>query len=472
MTSRRPTSLALRLFVLAAVWSLIALAIAYAVLISSYRTSAERAFGDILDLHLFNVVAAIQQDEVGQIYGNPQLGDPRFESFHSGWYWQAIRLGERDQVIVSPSLANGRLRLFNLEEQPFDESFQRVMDIEGPTGEALRAVEQLVLFDSTGDRLAFAVAGDLGLVEADIARFRNRLLTVFAILAAGILAITMLQVRLGLRPLRSVEQSLLAIREGRAEKLDGAYPREIAPLTSELNALIETNAKTVERARTHVGNLAHALKTPLSVVTNEARAEGSPLGDKVVEQAGLMRHQIDYYLDRARVAAAGGLVTTVTDVAPLAETFGRAMTKIYQDRGISLDIEIEDGARFQGEKQDLEELFGNLVDNAFKWANARVRLSCRRIDANDIEGGDIEGGDIEGGDRPMLEIIVEDDGPGLTAEERKEAMRRGRRLDESQPGSGLGLSIVRDLTDLYNGAFELAASPLGGLRAILRLPAA
>jgi len=282
---KQPVSLALRLFVLAAVWSLIALAAAYVVLISFYRTSVERSFEEVIDLHLFNVVAAIQQDEVGQIYGSPQLGDPRFESFHSGWYWQAIRLGERDQVIVSPSLANGRLALFNLEEVPFDENFRRVMDIDGPNGERLRAVEQLVLFDASGDRLAFAVAGDLGLVEADIGRFRNLLLVVFALLGVGLVAITMLQVRLGLKPLRAVGRALTAIREGKAERLDGTYPREIAPLTTELNALIETNAKTVERARTHVGNLAHALKTPLSVITNEARSEGTPLGEKVIEQA-------------------------------------------------------------------------------------------------------------------------------------------------------------------------------------------
>lgn len=456
---RQPSSLALRLFFLSAIWSLIALAAAYAVLIAYYRTSVERGFEDIINIHLFNVVAAIQQDEVGQITGSPQLGDPRFESFHSGWYWQAIRLGEQDQVIASPSLADGRLALFNLEEAPFDGNFRRVMDIDGPNGEKLRAVEQLVLFDSSGDRLAFAVAGDLGLVEADIADFRKLLLIVFAVLGVGLVAITVAQVLFGLKPLRAVGRALTAIREGRAERLAGAYPREIAPLTAELNALIETNAKTVERARTHVGNLAHALKTPLSVITNEARSEGSPLGDKVIEQAGLMRHQIDYYLDRARVAATGGVVTTVTEVAPVAETFARAMSKIYADRGTTLTLDIAPGVRFQGEKQDLEELLGNLVDNSFKWAKSEVRLACRRLPDAAAE-------------RSMLEIVVEDDGPGLSEQERKEAMRRGRRLDESQPGSGLGLSIVRDLAELYNGGFELAASPLGGLRAILRLPSA
>jgi signal transduction histidine kinase len=459
--SRKPLSLALRLFILAAVWSLLALAVAYFVLVSYYRSNVERGFETLLDLHLFNVVAAIQQDEVGQIYGEPQLGDPRFESFHSGFYWQVIRLGEPgkrpDQVLVSPSLAGERLGLRRIEEVPFDSNFRRAMDVEGPAGERLRAVEQIIVFDSTGDRLSFTAAADLGTLDADIDDFRNLLLVVFTVLGVGLVAITVLQVRVGLTPLRQVGNALTAVREGRAEALTGTYPREIVPLTTEINALIESNAKIIERARTQVGNLAHALKTPLSVITNEARTEKGAFGEKVIEQAGLMRHQIDYYLDRARVAASAGIVSAVTDVEPVAETFARAMTRIYADRGIDLALEIEPGSRFQGERQDLEELFGNLVDNAFKWAKSNVRLSCRIVTDKD---------------RKMLDIVVEDDGPGLSEEECREAMRRGRRLDETQPGSGLGLSIVRDLADLYDGAFELSRSPLGGLQALLRLPAA
>ncbi len=456
-TPRQPLSLALRLFILAASWSLLALAVAYFVLTSYYRDGVERGFETLLDLHLFNVVAAIQQDEAGNILGVPQLGDPRFESFHSGWYWQAVRLGETDEILVSPSLAGGRLALKNIEEVPFDDGFRRVMDVEGPGGERLRAIEQLVVFDSTGDQFSFTAAAELGGVDADIARFRTLVLVVFTVLGVGIVAIAVLQVRVGLTPLRQVGRALTGIREGREERLTGAYPREIAPLTAEINALIDSNAKIVERARTHVGNLAHALKTPLSVITNDARTEKSPFGDKVVEQAGLMRHQIDYYLDRARVAASSGIVSAVTDVEPVAETFARAMGRIYIDRGIEFALDIEAGSRFQGERQDLEELFGNLVDNAFKWAKSQVRLSCRLEPV---------------AERKMLEIVVEDDGPGLSEAECREAMRRGKRLDETQPGSGLGLSIVRDLADLYGGSFELARSPLGGLRALLRLPAA
>ena len=458
---RRPLSLSFRLFVLATAWIAVALASALFVLLSYYRTSVERGFESLLDLHLFNVVAAIQQDENGLPVGAPQLGDPRFSAFQSGWYWQVIRLGAgRDELLVSPSLSGTRLLLPRIEDVPFGSDFQRVMDIAGPGGDQrLRAIEQLVVFGDTGDRLAFTVTGDLAEVEDEIGAFRNLVLAVFGLLGFGLVALTLLQVRIGLKPLRDVRHALGAIREGRAPRLEGDYPAEIAPLTREINALIESNAKIIERARTQVGNLAHARKTPLAVITNEARAAKTPLGAKVAEQAGLMRHQIDYYLDRARVAATAGVAVSVTEVAPVAETFARAMRRIYADRGTTLDVEVPTGLRFQGEKQDLEELLGNLVDNAFKWAKSRVVLTCRAIPGS---GPD---------ERAMLAITVEDDGPGLTEEECAEAVRRGRRLDETQPGSGLGLSIVRDLADLYGGDFALARSDLGGLKATLRLPA-
>lgn len=458
---RAPLSLSFRLFVLAAAWTAIALATALYVLIAYYRASVERGFNSLLDLHLFNVVAAIQQDENGLPVGAPQLGDPRFAAFQSGWYWQVIRLGEgRDELLVSPSLSGARLLLPRIEDVPFGSDFQRVMDIDGPAGRRLRAIEQLVVFGDTGDRLSFTVTGDLGEVEYEIAAFRNLVLAVFGLLGLGLAAATLLQVRIGLKPLRDVRAALGAIREGRAVRLEGDYPAEIAPLTREINALIESNAKIIERARTQVGNLAHALKTPLAVITNEARAARTPLGAKVTEQAGLMRHQIDYYLDRARVAATAGVAVSVTEVAPVAETFARAMRRIYADRGTTLDVDVPAGLRFQGERQDLEELMGNLVDNAFKWARSRVVLTCRALPASGSDG------------RPMLAVTVEDDGPGLTDAQCAEAVRRGRRLDETQPGSGLGLSIVCDLADLYGGDFALARSGLGGLKATLRLPAA
>jgi signal transduction histidine kinase len=268
---------------------------------------------------------------------------------------------------------------------------------------------------------------------------------------------TLLQVRFGLQPLRRIEQALSAVRAGEASTLEGELPAEIEPLQHELNQLINSNQDIVERARTQVGNLAHALKTPLAVIINEAREDKSPFAAKVADQANLMRNQINHYLDRARMAARVGIGRS-TEVRPVAEALGRALERINSDRGISIGIECASGVRFQGEKQDLEEMLGNLMDNACKWARARVVVTAT-APARDAKG-----------DARRIVITVEDDGPGLNTEERARIGKRGMRLDETKPGSGLGLSIVNDLAQSYRGRFSLDPSGLGGLLARLELP--
>jgi signal transduction histidine kinase len=252
-----------------------------------------------------------------------------------------------------------------------------------------------------------------------------------------------------------MHQNLAQIRSGEAERLEGEQPEEIRPLQQELNALIQSNRDIVDRARTHVGNLAHALKTPLSVIANEARAHGGPLSAKMVEQAEIMRTQITHHLDRARMAARSGAIGDVTDVARVLQALKRTVDRIYEERGIEIAIASAPRLKFQGEKQDFEEMVGNLLDNACKWARSRVKASAERADGTG-----------------KFTVIVDDDGPGLTEEDRSKIGRRGQRLDETKPGSGLGLSIVADLAHLYKGRFELEPSPEGGLRARLELPAA
>jgi signal transduction histidine kinase len=265
-------------------------------------------------------------------------------------------------------------------------------------------------------------------------------------------------VRFGLAPLKRITGGLAAIRAGKAERLVGDFPKEIAPLARETNALIEANKEIVERARTHVGNLAHALKTPLSVMVNEASARpGDTLAAKVLEQADIMRDQVARHLERARLAARLTVVGSFTEVEPVVSSLARTMEKIYRGRGIAIELHAKDEVRFRGERQDLEEMMGNLVDNACKWANARVAIEVdreRRGEAN------------------VVRIIVDDDGRGLSPSEREEVAKRGRRLDETKPGSGLGLSIVVELAALYRGELTLGTAPLGGLRAELVLPAA
>jgi signal transduction histidine kinase len=277
---------------------------------------------------------------------------------------------------------------------------------------------------------------------------------------------TIFQVRFGLAPLKRISDSIADIRSGRAERLEGEFPVEIAPLARETNALIDANREIVERARTHVGNLAHAIKTPLSVIVNEASARsGDAFAEKVLEQTDVMRDQVAHHLERARIAARLTIIGTVTEVAPVIEALRRTMEKIHRDRGIVIEVEADTSAKFRGERQDIEEMVGNLVDNACKWAESRVfiELLVERAGGAAARAGGIEGGST-------LRIIVDDDGRGLSPDERATVSRRGARLDESKPGSGLGLSIVVDLAALYGGSLTLGTAPIGGLRAELVLP--
>jgi signal transduction histidine kinase len=304
-----------------------------------------------------------------------------------------------------------------------------------------------------------AVAGDASEIFDESRTFDYYLGGTFAALTIGLLFTTIFQVRFGLAPLKRISDAIADIRSGRAERLEGEFPVEIAPLARETNALIDANRDIVERARTHVGNLAHAVKTPLSVIINEASAhERDPFAAKMIEQAEMMRNQVAHHLERARMAARLTVVGTVTDVGPVVEALRRTMEKIHRDRDVAIDVDVSPAAKFCGERQDLEEMVGNLVDNACKWAHSRafINVSVRPP---------------SGAEPAMLRIIVDDNGQGLSDAERMQASQRGRRLDETKPGSGLGLSIVTDLAALYGGRLTLDTAPIGGLRAELLLPA-
>ena len=253
-----------------------------------------------------------------------------------------------------------------------------------------------------------------------------------------------------------------SIRSGRSRRLEGELPAEIEPLQSELNALIHSNQEIVDRARTQVGNLAHALKTPLAVMTNEARGDETGLGSKVAEQAQMMRDQISHYLDRARMAARVGVIGRVTPVEPRLEPLVRTWSASTRTRGIAIAVTCPPGARFQGEQQDLEEMLGNLLDNACKWAKA---ASILKVDGRDVARRHARSAAAahHHGRRRRA---------GATAEQRAQIGKRGMRLDETKPGSGLGLSIVRDLAPSYRGRLTLEPPSTAGLKAVLDLPAA
>jgi signal transduction histidine kinase len=458
----RANSLALRLFVSATAVTVIILLITGVVLSSLYREGAERSFDRRLGVYLKTLVADVAAPEDNEKF-TQSLGEPLFELPLSGWYWQVTRLSTpKPETRSSRSLWDAGLPNLEEENVPTSADGTRKRYVPGPEDQRLRLVERTVDLGDEG-RYRVAVAGDALEIEDETQAFDRAIMVTFGVLAIVLLLTTMFQVRFGLAPLKRISESLAAIRSGKAERLEGRFPVEIAPLARETNALIDANREIVERARTHVGNLAHALKTPLSVMMNEANARGEdPLAAKVREQTGVMRDQVQRHLERARIAARATVVGTVTDVAPVVTSLARTMEKIHRDRGIAIDIDTPRETRFRGERQDLEEMVGNLVDNACKWAESRVAIEV--LPAAD-----------DAADKALkLRVVVDDDGPGLTAAQREQigTVRRGQRLDETKPGSGLGLSIVTDLAALYGGALTLGTAPIGGLRAELVLPAA
>ena len=453
----RLNSLAFRLFASAAAWTLVVLPITALILISLYRQAVEKNFDARLNVYLTSLVASTTQGGATSPKEPTNLGEPVFGIPFSGWYWQIKPLnGATRPEVVSDSLLDQQLTLPSQSDVPPDKSLTRRAYAPGPEGQRLRVVErEIKLAGPLSTPYSYAVAGDASEIDRDLAEFTTMLIAALAVLGLGLVMATFFQVRFGLSPLRAMRQNLAQIRSGEAERLEGDQPEEIRPLQQELNALIQSNREIVDRARTHVGNLAHALKTPLSVISNEARTHEGSLANRVVEQAEIMRTHITHYLDRARVAARSSVIGDITDVDQVLQALKRTLHRLYEERGLDVEVASIPGLKFQGEKQDFEEMVGNLLDNACKWASSRVKAEARRA---------------HGGKR--FAVIVDDDGPGLTEAERAKVAKRGQRLDESKPGSGLGLSIVAELAHLYKGRFDLEPSPEGGLRATLELPAA
>ena len=449
-------SLGTRLFFSAAVCCVLILVLAGVGLTTFYRRSAERGFDERLSVYIKQLVADLAAPPETERQTIGDLGEPRFDLPLTGWYWQITRLdGERPNVRASRSLVGGQLpKLLDQSITPNSRGL-RESYVSGPDDRLLRILEREIDVGEDG-RFTVAVAAPADEIEGDIRDFRFALAMTFLLLGIALVASTLVQVRFGLRPLVRLRSAVGTVRTGENPRIVGQYPPDLAPLASELNQLIDANHEILDRARTQVGNLAHALKTPLSVMMNEADTSGDgQLPQTVRAQAAIMRDQVQYYLDRARAAALSGALGGVTEIAPSLDALLRTFTKISQGKGISGSHMIAPGLRFRGEKQDLEEMLGNLLDNAFKWASSTVAVSLAGEKAPDTE---------------RIALLIDDDGPGLPEEAMAEVLKRGRRLDETTPGSGLGLSIVVDIAKLYGGSLTLQRSPLGGLRARLELP--
>ena len=451
----RFNSLAFRLIAAAAVWTLLALLAGGVVLSNAFRSSVQGDFDAELQGDLDSLVAAAGHDRSGKIELAPRYLGAAFQRAYSGSYWQIVPVGG-GETLISHSLLDRTLSFSDSEPVKDGLIWGHAV---GPEQQHLRMLSRRIEFPITAtaqpdDSRAYLlfVAGDMRQLDRRIAEFNGTLIWSFVILGLGLVAAVFIQVRVGLQPLRKVTLALQRIRDGTARRLEGTFPAEIEPLALELNSLIEHSAEVVGRARSYVSNLAHFLKTPLTVLSSEASANPGALADAVSRQVASMRRQVDHYLALARAAGALDVLGNRTLVAPVLDDLARVLRRIHAESALTIDVQCSPTLAFRGERQDLEEMAGNLIDNACKWAQGRVQVSAE-------SGG------------PTFHLLVQDNGPGLTPQERAHVGERGERLDESVPGSGLGLAIVRDIAKLYGGSLALDTSPLGGLRACLTLPA-
>lgn len=450
-------SLLRRLSLLALGWGVILLAVGAVSLTAVFRqtvlTDLDNRQANIAEFLLIQ----LESTPDGGVVLTRDLLDPRFGQVFSGRYWQVSRAdapADAEPIERSRSLWDETLVISeSLRAAALAASGQPVAgNATGPDGEPLRLSVRAVVLPGQSDPVIIIAAEDR--------RPSDRRVWTFGLAAAGLLAGfaillavgVVVQVRVGLSPVLKLRRAVARVRDGETQKIAGQYPSEMMPLATELNALIDHSREVVERARTHVGNLAHALKTPITVLSNEARGDETRLGDLVRRQTGAMTGQVEHHLRRARAAANAKTIGARTPVEEVLDDLGRTLRRIYARRGITLDWEVEDAPVFRGERQDLEDLVGNLMDNACKWA-----VSCVLIQARSSADG------------PVL-LTVEDDGPGLDPEARERVLGRGVRLDEQAPGTGFGLAIVSDLVKAYGGELKLEVSPLGGLRASLVLP--
>ena len=460
---RRP-SLVRRLVLLAVVWNAAVLIVAGVFLTAQFRDAAIRRFDQSLAV-LTDDLYAGSTVEAGVLKA-PFLTDIRATRTYSGRYWTisrrapdgALRVVERSRSLFDSDLMVASSQVARLDAAPGRTLY---FDLRGPQDKPLRAAAILTRLPGYADPVVFLAAEDRSPIDADAERFGKITGLALLLLGGGLILAVVVQVRVGLAPLFQLRREVASVRRGKAERLTRTYPEELELLAVELNALLAHNQEVVERQRTHVGNLAHALKTPLSVMLTEASQQPGALvpgslAEVVTRQADVMREQVDHHLRRARAAARSQTSGERTPVEPILDELAVTLERIFQDksdgRGVVIDWRCPEDLCFQGEKQDLMELAGNVMENAGKWCKGKIRAIAAPISAD------------------RWSLVVEDDGPGLPPERWGDALKRGQRMDEHTPGSGLGLSIVDELARAYGGSVTLGQSPLGGLRVSLDLP--
>lgn len=457
------SSLRVRLLVGTLVWIAATIVLAGWGLASLFQKHVADQFQSELVVHLDQLTTQLTLDAQGHPQLAMPLSDARLTRPYSGYYWQIDRLADAAQGTPEQP---GQLRsrslwdhVLNVPTLPNADGSLDYGRAPGPQDQMLGWAQRQVRLDELPNQspvtFRLVAAANERLMLEPVAQFSRTLWWALGVLAAGLVMAAGVQVWVGLAPLRSLRQALGQVRSGQSHTLKGQFPNEIMPLVDDFNKVLAQNAEVVVRARTHAGNLAHALKTPLSVLANatqDPRLEPAALSQLVDDQVALARQQVNYHLARAQAAASSRLPGVKTTLKPVLDGLLHAMSRIHAERHLNVSCTPFDAAvSFRGEAQDLQEMLGNVLDNACKWAHSAVRVSVQ-------SQGD------------WLTLTVDDDGPGIAPAQRLAVLQRGVRADQQTPGSGLGLAIVDDLTHLYNGQITLAESPQQGLRVQLVLP--
>jgi len=446
------TSLTRRLIGVAALWvGVLLLGGGYALDRVLTRTLTEN-LDEQLELVINGMFGASEIGPDGEVRFSRPPADQRFVEAYSGVYFQIS--GEGADTFASRSLWDRRLRV----DTNHNDAKLHLFDSDQFSGEPLRVAERDVVLPGSSTRWRFQVAQSREIIDRQLSDFRTTLAWSLAALGLGLLVLTALQASYGLWPLRRVRSEVIAIRTGRQRRIAENFPREVYPLVREINELLAHGEEQAEEARRHAGNLAHALKTPLTVITNAATAQAPDLADTVCREATTMRRQVDHHLARARAIGRRASTQARATVWDSLEAVERAVSRLYPS--VTVDIDGDKTAEVRIERQDLDEMLGNLVENAAKYGGGRVFVTVSRPTSN--------------GGADKVEIAVEDDGPGIPEAERQAIFDRGARIDTTgKPGTGLGLAIVRDVAEIYGGTIKLGESEdLGGLVATLSLPAA
>lgn len=448
-------SVAARLFWLLGVWLVVAL-LATAILLSElYSRALDTSLTETLEFHIESLVSrSLDAAGEGEDASSEtiRIGDPRFDRTASGWYW-TIR--DADNALINFSSSMIGIVLPELDT-PYDATNTRTMVTTDSAGTKIRMIERQVTVNGTPLRIV--VTGSLDEILELVDDFRGQTLIVLLAVAVMLAIMSFIVARLALRPLQQLGKAIESVREGETDRITGEYPMEIEPLADEVNELLRSNQEINERAKNQVGNLAHGLKTPIAVLRNEASADkGSSLARVVLSESDKMQQLVSTYLDRARISARSTVVGKKADAIHVMLRLVRVMEKLNPNITYAMLRPDASLPWFRGDEGDLEEMAGNLLDNASKWARGQIGVSML-AERNKNQA--------------MLLIKIEDDGPGLTEEQARAVLRRGVKLDEKVQGSGLGLDIVKELVDVYGGSLQLKRSVLGGLLAELRLPAA